>query len=221
MAHFTSPVCATSDLDQKFGISKSTRTKRLNQLGFTSETLHKDGTKYWLTSEQLDIFAEFDSYIAKNGSDRGYPFPNDVEDDSRESNSAYESIIRSESCAGDDPTIDPNETDEEETRDPNGELALVDDSSTDLFSSDVVDLLDPIYLSAANSSNLLVQRITRNAKQRAAAIVMAEHTLANQYIANPDALDPELRAQINSIDIPKIDPKEFAARLISGANRII
>jgi hypothetical protein len=45
----------------------------LNQLGLFPEQLHKDGKRFWLTQEQLDLFADFDRYIIETGSDEGYP----------------------------------------------------------------------------------------------------------------------------------------------------
>jgi hypothetical protein len=185
--------CATSELETRFKISKSTRAKRLNQLGLFPEQLHKDGKRFWLTQEQLDLFADFDKYILETGSDEGYPklYSNRsdrqielVEDSSVFDELAGELAVQTEAL-------------------PSPSTAFTGEFTTTGFT-------------VGQASDLLLQQINQNAQGRAAAIMLAEATIANQYLSNPQALDPQLLAQINAIPIPGIDPNALAAKLIGG-----
>jgi hypothetical protein len=49
--------------------------------------------------------------------------------------------------------------------------------------------------------------------------MIAENVLADQYINNPHLLSADLRAQVDSIQFAKIDPKELAASLVATAQR--
>jgi hypothetical protein len=122
-------VCATSDLESRFNISKSTRTKRLNQLGFFAEVLHKDGKKYWLTQQQLDIFADFHKHITENGSEDGYHLLHCNPSDEAEAG------MNEDAGLVDDSPIPHSEgyaNDTEETEAANGELALQEQASPDI-----------------------------------------------------------------------------------------
>jgi hypothetical protein len=67
--------------------------------------------------------------------------------------------------------------------------------------------------------NSLTQQLVANAQSRATAMLLAENALADQYINNPHLLDPTLRAQVDSFQYSKIDPKELAASLVASAQR--
>jgi hypothetical protein len=66
-----------------------------------------------------------------------------------------------------------------------------------------------------------MQQVIANAHHQAAGIMIAERTLVNQLLENPQSLDPQLLAQVNAVSIPSVCPKDFAAKLISGGQRII
>jgi hypothetical protein len=195
--------CATSDLESRFKISKSTRTKRLNLLGLFSEKLHKDGKKYWLTQQQLELFAEFDRYIAQTGSEEGYPKLH-----SDRSNRQVE-----------EPPAEISTVFAELEKEVTGELAIPEQIFPDIAPTTLMGEFATASVETADPGDLLLQQINQNAQHRAMAIMVAEQTLANQYIQNPEALDPQLRAQIEAFQIPSIDPKGLAAKLISGAQR--
>lgn len=185
-------VVKTSDLDAEFNIGKNTRVTRLAAIGLQPDRLHKEGKSYWLTQAQYDLFVDFDRFIRDTGSTKDYPHLQ----------ASY---------------VEPRA---EEVRAECGELATV---AANELSHDAINLdTDPVTetfaegFSSPRTDELLAQQITENAKHRATSILMAESAIANHYLQNPDLLDPEFRAQINSIPIPKIDPKGLAASLIRG-----
>jgi hypothetical protein len=50
----------TSDLDKRFNIGKNTRVNRLVMLGLTPDKLEKQGRFYFLSAEQVELFADLD-----------------------------------------------------------------------------------------------------------------------------------------------------------------
>ncbi len=189
-------VIKTSDLDTEFKIGKNTRVTRLAAIGLYPDRLHKEGKSYWLTQDQYELFANFDSYIRDTGSSKDYPHLVDSVD-------PVESIEQEE--CGDLVTVMGNKI----THDPGN---LDSDPFTQTFVTGS---------SSSHTDELLIRQITANAKHRATSILIAESAIANRYLQNPNLLDPELRAQIDSIPIPKIDPKEFAASLIRGVENLV
>jgi hypothetical protein len=187
-------VVKTSDLDAEFKISKNTRVTRLAMVGLHPDRLHKEGKSYWLTQDQYELFVDFDKYIQDTGSTKDYPhlFVNCAESLPRARESAKD--------GGELATVAANELSAEP-------INLDTDPFTETFSTG---------FASPRADELLAQQITENAKHRATSILMAESAIANHYLQNPDLLDPEFRAQINSISIPKIDPKGLAASLIRG-----
>jgi hypothetical protein len=188
-------VIKTSDLDAEFNIGKNTRVTRLAAIGLYPDRLHKEGKSYWLTQAQYELFVDFDNYIRETGSSKDYPnLVNSVE--------RVESIEQEE--CGDLVTV-------------MGNNIAHNSGNSDL------DPFTETFVTGGSSSHtdeLLVRQITANAKHRATSILIAESAIANRYLQNPNLLDPELRAQIDSIPIPKIDPKELAASLIRGVENL-
>jgi hypothetical protein len=188
-------VIKTSDLDRQFNIGKNTRVNRLAAIGLCPEKLHKDGKFYWLTQEQYDLFFDFDSYIIATGSIKDYP-----------NLSTNYSVSVPESL---------------EVDEFSGELATVATQNLATGSHGGLDGTDfaeefPGYRSGYTPGDRLAQQIQENAQNRAAALIMAESMLADRYLQNPDALPADLRAQIDSVPLSKIDPKEYAASLMRG-----
>jgi hypothetical protein len=199
--------CTTSDLDGLCGISKTTRTNRLNQLGFTSEWLHKDGRKYWLTEEQYQAFTEFIAYIKQTGSHEGYPkLPQE----------RSERVIET---PAEDLAVAVETVADELDQGTSGELAIATESLPELPAPTLAGEFTQSVPANNYYSDLLIQQITQNAQNRAAGILIAEQTIANEYIQNPEALAPELRAKIDALQIPSIDPNALAASLVSGVKR--
>jgi hypothetical protein len=192
-------VIKTSDLDRQFNIGKNTRVNRLAMVGLLPEKLHKDGKFYWLTQEQYDLFCDFDSYIRATGSTKDYP-------------NLY--IDCSEAELG---SNTPTEN--------SGELATVATHNIDVGSHDRLHSTAftgefPGYTSGYTPGDRLAQHLKENAQNRAAAMLIAESALADRYLQNPDALPANLRAQIDSVQFAKIDPKELAASLIRGVEQL-
>jgi hypothetical protein len=211
-------VCATSDLESRFNISKSTRTKRLNQLGFLPEVLHKDGKKYWLTQQQLDIFANFDEYITNNGSEDGYHLLHGNPSDEAEARMDEDASLADDSPI---PHSGRYANDTNETAAASGELALQEQASPDMAYTTLTGEFASTSFATADPRDLLRQQVIANAHHQAAGIMIAERTLVNQLLENPQSLDPQLLAQVNAVSIPSVCPKDFAAKLISGGQRII
>jgi hypothetical protein len=192
-------VIKTSDLDRQFNIGKNTRVNRLAMVGLLPEKLHKDGKYYWLTQEQYDLFCDFDSYIRATGSTKDYP-------------NLYTDCSIATSAV--------SQTDEN-----SGELATVSSQNIATGSHRGLDETAfagefPGYTSGYTPGDRLTQQIRENAQNRAAAISIAESILADRYLQNPDALPANLRAQIDSVQFAKIDPKELAASLIRGVEQL-
>jgi hypothetical protein len=202
----------TSELDTMFNIGKNNRVNRLAMLGFTPDRLVKEGRFYYLNREQLQVFADFNKYILETGSSDGYPkLLANYSDNS--SPSIAEPKVISETLA------------EEES--PAGELTTQALENSDSFLeqsslfSNVTSKFTEIFEnpSADRAGNLLAQQVAASAQRKAVAILLAEKVLADQYINNPDLLDPELRAQVDSFQFTQIDPKELAASLVAAAQR--
>jgi hypothetical protein len=65
------------------------------------------------------------------------------------------------------------------------------------------------------ADQVLANHVAANAQGRATAILLAEYTLAQQYISNPHLLDPSFRAQLDDVQAVRIDPKKLAASLVA------
>jgi hypothetical protein len=207
----STPFIRTSELDKRFNIGKNTRVNRLAMLGLTPDRLVKEGRYYLLTAEQLDLFTEFDRYILETGSTDGYPrLLSNYSDNTVNPVTEYIGIIP-ESDLDDDGEI--------------GQLAMTStqelDSVTgqsDIFSSVTGEFTGTLPTTLGN--NLLTEHLVQNAQLRATAMLMAESVLADRYINNPHLLSSELRAQVDSIQFTKIDPKELAASLVATVQQM-
>jgi hypothetical protein len=205
------PFIRTSELDKKFNIGKNTRVNRLAMLGLTPDRLVKEGRYYLLTAEQLDLFTEFDRYILETGSTDGYPrLLSNYSDNMDDSVAEDIEII---------PELDVDDDDEKV-----GQLATTNTQEldnvtgqSDIFSSVTGEFTGTLPSPVGN--NLLTEHLVQNAQLRATAMLMAESVLADRYINNPDLLSSELRAQIDSIQFTKVDPKELAASLVATVRR--
>jgi hypothetical protein len=201
----------TSELDKRFNIGKNTRVNRLAMLGLTPDRLVKEGRYYLLTAEQLDLFTEFDRYILETGSTDGYP---------RLLSSYSDSMVN--------PVAEDSEIFEDVDMDNNekiGKLATTAERELDTTTGRAASFLGvtgeftETLSSHSKVNNLLTEHLVENAQRRATAMLMAESVLADRYINNPDLLSSELRAQIDSIEFAKIDPKELAASLVATVRR--
>jgi hypothetical protein len=204
----------TSDLDGKFSIGKNTRVNRLALLGFTPDRLVKEGRFYYLNPEQLSVFTEFDSYISQTGSPDGFPKLL-----ANYSDRPVSSIKEPEIPAGisneDSPAGELTTTPEaDELADFLGHpdiLSSVTGEFTGIFDNSSPDL----------TGNVFAQHIAAKAQRTATAMLLAERVLADQYMNNPELLDPELRSQIDSFQFTQeIDPKKLAASLVNAAQRL-
>jgi hypothetical protein len=205
------PFIRTSELDKKFNIGKNTRVNRLAMLGLTPDRLVKEGRYYLLTAEQLDLFTEFDRYILETGSTDGYP--------RLLSNYSDNTVNPVTEDIGIIPEVDLDDDGEI------GQLAMTStqelDSVTgqsDIFSSVTGEFTGTLPTTLGN--NLLTEHLVQNAQLRATAMLMAESVLADRYINNPHLLSSELRAQVDSIQFAKIDPKELAASLVATVQQM-
>ena len=213
----------TSELDKRFNIGKNTRVNRLSMLGLTSDRLIKQGRYYLLNQEQLDLFIDFDKYILETGSLDGYP-----KLISAHSNNPISSVstdnVSSQVLAADKVVQVQNQVDCDSgqitiaKQDLENRIDLVPQPDISAsFTGEFTGTLPPTY----RVDELLAQRVTANAQCRATAILLAEYKLAEQYINNPDLLDPELRAQLDDIQSVKIDPKKLAASLVATVQRLM
>jgi hypothetical protein len=211
----------TSELDKLFNIGKNTRVNRLSMLGLTSDRLIKEGRYYLLNQDQLDLFSDFDKYILETGSCDGYP-----------------KLLVNYS---DRPTIPDTSIEEEpefnlgawETDRSVGQLATTTTQDLDILAglagqSDIFSSVTGEFTGAFTGAfpsdragTSLTQQLVANAQSRATAMLLAENALAEQYINNPHLLDPTLRAQVDSFQYSKIDPKELAASLVASAQRFM
>jgi hypothetical protein len=212
----------TSELDKRFSIGKNTRVNRLAMLGLTPDRLVKEGRYYLLTKDQLDLFTDFDKYILETGSPDGYPRLLSSYSDRPESNppiaepDIFTQPVESSNSyeAGQLTKAISQELDSLITSGPTAAIG-----QSDIFSSFTGEFTGtlPTY----RADEVLTSRVTANAQSRATAILLAEHTLAEQYINNPHLLNPDLRAQLDAIQFSQIDPKELAASLVTAAQRLM
>jgi hypothetical protein len=213
----------TSDLDGRFSIGKNARVNRLAMLGFTPDRLKKEGRFYYLTPAQVELFTDFDRHIRETGGTAGYPHlaGNNIAPPAPPA--APETIdaivptlgktvnaadIEAELPAGQLATQTPEELDTVTERTELVESGA--DEYTGVFEPAVPE----------QSQHQLAAYIDAKAQRKAAAILMAENALADEYVNNPHLLDTELRIQVEkSFQFAQIDPKELAAELIAGAKR--
>ena len=214
----------TSELDKRFNIGKNTRVNRLAMLGLTPDRLTKKGRYYLLSQDQLDLFTDFDKYILETGSSDGYPkLISNHSDNPITSDLPTEKHVRSQVLEADKVVQVDNQVDNQVDGD-SGQITISRQDLENLinlvpeqpdissFTGEFTGTL-PTY----QVDNALTHRVKTNAQSRAIAILLAEHTLAEQYINNPDLLDPELRAQLVDVEPVKIDPKKLAASLVFAA----
>ena len=207
----------TSELDKRFNIGKNTRVNRLAMLGLTPDRLTKKGRYYLLSQDQLDLFTDFDKYILETGSSDGYPkLLSNHSDNPITSDLLTEKHVRSQVQEVDKVVQVQNQVNCD-----SGQLTITRQDLEDLinlvpeqpdissFTGEFTGTL-PTY----QADNGLTHRVKTNAQSRAIAILIAEHTLAEQYINNPDLLDPALRAQLDDVQPVRIDPKKLAASLV-------
>jgi hypothetical protein len=204
----------TSDLDEKFGIGKNTRVNRLALLGFTPDILVKEGRFYYLSPEQLTVFTDFDSYITQTGSPDGFPKLLANYSD-RPVQSIKEPEIPAQIFNEDSPAGELTTTPEvDELADFLGHpdiLSSVTGEFTGIFENSSPDL----------TGNVFAQHVAAKAQRTATAMILAERVLADQYMNNPELLDPKLRSQIDSFQFTQeIDPKKLAASLVNAAQRL-
>ena len=212
----------TSELDKRFNIGKNTRVNRLSMLGLTSDRLIKQGRYYLLNKEQVDLFTDFDKYILETGSSDGYPKLL-----SNRSDSPISSDIPTEKHVVSEVLVVNKdiEVQSQSTVDcDSGQLMISRQDLEHLInlgaeqpeaSSFTGEFTGTLHTSQVDDG--LTHRVKTNAQSRAIAILIAEHTLAEQYINNPDLLDPKLRAQLDEVEAVRIDPKKLAASLVSAA----
>ena len=211
----------TSELDKRFNIGKNTRVNRLALLGLTPDRLIKEGRYYLLTNEQLELFTDFDKYILETGSTDGYP----------KLLSNYSDNIDADLFAVPE-DVDVNQILKSVNGGKVGELATTNNQEleslaslpseqSNIFSSITGEFTGafPGTLPTYQVGNSLTQQLVANAQSRATAMLLAESALADQYINNPHLLDPTLRAQVDSFQYSKIDPKGLAASLVASAQR--
>jgi hypothetical protein len=193
----------------------------LAMLGLTPDRLIKEGRYYLLTNEQLDLFTDFDKYILETGSWNGYP----------KLLSNYSDNIDADLFAIEE-DVDVNQILTSVNGGEVGRLATTTDREldslvnlasehSDIFSS-VTGEFTGAFTGAFQTDrvgNSVTQQLVANAQSRATAMLLAENALADQYINNPHLLDPTLRAQVDSFQYSKIDPKELAASLVASAQR--
>jgi hypothetical protein len=203
----------TSDLDEKFKIGKNTRVNRLAMLGFTPDRLVKEGRFYYLSPEQLEVFTDFDRYILQTGSPDGFP-----------------KLLANYSDRPVSSTKEPKISDRISNEDsPAGELTTtpeVDELADLLEHPDILSSVTGEFTGMFDNSspdltgNLLAQQLVTKAQRTATAMLLAEKVLADQYMNNPELLDPKLRSQVDSFQFTQIDPKELAASLVTTAQRL-
>jgi hypothetical protein len=206
----------TSELDEKFKIGKNTRVNRLAMLGFTPDRLVKEGRFYYLSPEQLEVFTDFDKYISHTGSPDGFPkllanYSDRPTSSTKEPKIPAQTAAYEDSPAGELTTQDDREADE--LADFLGHpdiLSSVTGEFTGMFDNSSPDL----------TGNLLAQQLVTKAQRTATAMLLAEKVLADQYMNNPELLDPKLRSQVDSFQFTQIDPKELAASLVTAAQRL-
>jgi hypothetical protein len=186
----------TSDLDRRFNIGKTTRVSRLSLLGLTSDQLVKQGHFYFLSEQQVELFAGLDQYIRTTGSPDGYAgLPQTFNE----------------------PAEDLENSFVEEEMDDESEGYLVASPSQDLAETSPVTEGEYCYPDDVYQMQQSTLLMMENAQRRATALMLAENALVQQYMNDPSLLKPELRQQISNLEYREIDPKELAASLIAEA----
>lgn len=212
----------TSELDKRFNIGKNTRVNRLAMLGLTPDRLIKEGRYYLLSNEQLELFTDFDKYILETGSTDGYPklFSNYSDNIDADLFAVAEDVDVSQILK----SVNGGKVGQLTTTTTPGldSLASLASGQSDIFSSVTGEFTGAFSgtLPTYQVGNPLTQQLVANAQSRATAMLLAENALADQYINNPHLLDPTLRAQVDSFQYSKIDPKGLAASLVASAQRL-
>jgi hypothetical protein len=211
----------TSELDKRFNIGKNTRVNRLAMLGLTPDRLIKEGRYYLLNKDQLDLFTDFDKYILETGSCDGYPKLLANYSDRSKSNPPISSTNDIFAQAMDlDGGDEAGQLAKAIAQDLDDLMACGLPSAlgrSDIFTSFTGEFTGTLPTYQADDD--LALHVAENAQRRATAILLAEHTLAEQYINNPHLLNPDLRSQLDAIQFSKIDPKGLAASLVATAQR--
>jgi hypothetical protein len=210
----------TSELDKRFNIGKNTRVNRLAMLGLTPDRLTKKSRYYLLNEDQLNLFTDFDKYILETGSSDGYPKLLSAHSDNPiTSDLLTEKHVRTQVLEADKVVQVQHPVDSD-----SGQLTITRQDLENLInlvpeqpeiSSFTGEFTGTLHTNQVDHG--LTHRVKANAQSRAIAILIAEHTLAEQYINNPEMLDPELRAQLDDVQPVKICPKKLAASLVSAA----
>jgi hypothetical protein len=225
MSDPTPTLIKTSELDKWFNIGKNTRVNRLAMLGLTPDRLLKEGRSYYLNQDQLDLFTDFDKYILETGSSDGYPKLFSVYSDNPTiPDSLIEEDARDRDVEPDNDVQVQHQGDREAgqltttTQDLDVLAGLAGQS--DIFSSVTGEFTGAFTGTLpVDRFGALAEHLTANAQLKATAMLLAESALADQYINNPHLLNPELRAQVDSFQYSKIDPKGLAASLVASAQR--
>jgi hypothetical protein len=208
----------TSELDKRFNIGKNTRVNRLAMLGLTPDRLIKQGRYYLLSQEQLELFTEFDKYILETGSSDGYPKLLSAHSDNPiSSDIPTEKHVRTQVPEADKVVQVQHQVDSD-----SGQLTITRQDLENLInlvpeqpeiSSFTGEFTGTLHTYPADQ--VLANHVAANAQGRATAILLAEYTLAQQYISNPHLLDPSFRAQLDDVQAVRIDPKKLAASLVA------
>jgi hypothetical protein len=208
----------TSELDKRFNIGKNTRVNRLAMLGLTPDRLIKQGRYYLLSQEQLELFTEFDKYILETGSSDGYPKLMSAHSDNPiSSDIPTEKHVRTQVPEADKVVQVQHQVDSD-----SGQLTITRQDLENLInlvpeqpeiSSFTGEFTGTLHTYPADQ--VLANHVAANAQGRATAILLAEYTLAQQYISNPHLLDPSFRAQLDDVQAVRIDPKKLAASLVA------
>jgi hypothetical protein len=208
----------TSELDKRFNIGKNTRVNRLAMLGLTPDRLTKQGRYYLLNPEQLELFTEFDKYILETGSSDGYPKLLSAHSDNPiSSDIPTEKHVRTQVPEADKVVQVQHQVDSD-----SGQLTITRQDLENLInlvpeqpeiSSFTGEFTGTLHTYPADQ--VLANHVAANAQGRATAILLAEYTLAQQYISNPHLLDPSFRAQLDDVQAVRIDPKKLAASLVA------
>jgi hypothetical protein len=208
----------TSELDKRFNIGKNTRVNRLAMLGLTPDRLTKKGRYYLLSEEQLNLFTDFDKYILETGSSDGYPKLLSAHSDNPiTSDLLTEKHVRTQVLEADKVVQVQNQVDSD-----SGQLTITRQDLENLInlvpeqpeiSSFTGEFTGTLHTYPADQ--VLASHVAANAQGRATAILLAEYTLAQQYISNPHLLDPSFRAQLDDVQAVRIDPKKLAASLVA------
>jgi hypothetical protein len=208
----------TSELDKRFNIGKNTRVNRLAMLGLTPDRLTKQGRYYLLSQEQLELFTEFDKYILETGSSDGYPKLLSAHSD----NPITSDLLTEKHVRTQVPEADKTVQVQHQVDSDSGQLTITRQDLENLInlvpeqpeiSSFTGEFTGTLHTYPADQ--VLANHVAANAQGRATAILLAEYTLAQQYISNPHLLDPNFRAQLDDVQAVRIDPKKLAASLVA------